>query len=331
MANIIPVWRDTLHTFPSAGGVYTFYQIVDGANVLFSGRAYPYPSEAEANIFINRIARDFVTAEIAFDTGVYTYDQPNWKKVLGVKNTANNVITAYTLCADYSYEYMRSGVQSISRPFSNIVDPRQILFSSVANYSTYPYTYDIELAHTQDGSTTTEASMPISGAITFAWPVDDMGRLAKDGDTITIGGDALLQTYKVKNTCCRYCLYYRNAFGGFDSLLIMGNSMRTDAYAKTDIVRDANNITLEFGRKTIINEITPKWKLYTDYLTDEQWQLTHHLLGSPQVYLHDLEERTITPVVITANTAEYRSYANQGKKKSYLTIECEASSHHIRK
>lgn len=318
----LPVWRDYALNF-GGDGTYTAYAVSDYStnNVLFRGRAYPYPGDMTASVFINRIVRDFITAKVEWSEDTVSM-QPKWKRTFSI--SSGGIPRLLTFHADWSHDPSStpSGLASTSAPISHIVDPRQYLLTSVGYYGDGDFILPIAVYATKNGSTTTVGSIGTRGvAATFRLPM-----AAYEGSDIEVRDIfGVLQTYKVESTCAQYCLYYLNAHGGFDSLLIMGNALRTDNYARTEITREANNSTPTFGRQQMLNEITAKWKLYTDYLTDEQWALTPQLLGSPQVYLHDFETNEVVPVVITQNAAEYRTYANQGKKKTYLTIECEAS------
>ena len=143
-----------------------------------------------------------------------------------------------------------------------------------------------------------------------------------DGAVIRISGETL---YNV-NFCGDVALYYLNSKGGWDAFLIQGKVLRTDRYAQGDFYKSFDNTTIEFGKKRWLNEIRPSWELHTSYLTDEQAErLVRNLLPSTQVYLHDLVNDKIYPVLITDTSAEYKTYANQGEKLVAYTIGVEAS------
>lgn len=324
MAN--PVWKDTKVVTETSQDSIDYSISVDG-NTIFNGKTYRMPGSSQASIYINRLVRDYLSSKIDFDSRKSV--QPQDKYLQAFTLTLGDGIRAlrYTIYNDYGYDdTIKDGaINVLSRPLSDVVDPRQIVFCTFADLTSNT-THDIEVESQKKG--TTLASSTSGRCKTFTVKASVIG------DTITVTdvkAGEVLASYEVRETCADYCLYYLNAHGGFDHLLIKGNSLRTDDFKRVEITRDVDNTTLQHGRQSVSVEIQPKWKLYTDHLTDAQWALTHHLLGSTQVFLHDFATDDIIPVVITANSAEYRTYANQGKKKSYLTIDVEAASKRMRK
>lgn len=212
-------------------------------------------------------------------------------------------------------------------PLSDIVDPRQFLMITIAKISSRN-AGNVRIEYYDGYSWQIAANATPTPCVTFAIPLSKMPR----AELVDVRNEAeRVRQYRVKKTCAQYCIYYLNAHGGFDHLLINGNTLRTDAYTHSEVTRDIDNTTLRHSRDYASTTIKRKWQLHTDTLTDAQWALTHHILGSTQVYLHDLEADEITPVVITSSQAEYKTYRNQGNKKSHLTIEVEASVERMRK
>ena len=137
--------------------------------------------------------------------------------------------------------------------------------------------------------------------------------------------------YTIDNTGKDYVLYYVNAAGGWDSLLIEGNVKKTDEFESESYIKRVLRPSTEFARNKYLNTITSSWTLYTGYLNDEQASKMYNLLESTQVYLHNLKDNTITPVLITDTSCEYKTYTNQGKNKFYYTINVESSQDNYRK
>jgi hypothetical protein len=77
--------------------------------------------------------------------------------------------------------------------------------------------------------------------------------------------------------------------------------------------------------------ITPKYTLYTDWFDDVQQSKMYHLLESTEVYLHNLKTGKIEPVNITNTTLDYKTFANNGKKKWYNKIDVEVAQDKIRR
>ena len=143
-----------------------------------------------------------------------------------------------------------------------------------------------------------------------------------DGQTISLSGKTL---YSV-TACGDVALYYLNEAGGWDAFLIQGKVLRKDKYTQSDYYKSFDNNTIEFGRNRFLTDIVPTWELHTSYLTENQAErLVRNLLPSTKVYLHDLVDNEVYPVVITDTQAEYKTNANQNGKLISYTINVEGS------
>lgn len=141
-----------------------------------------------------------------------------------------------------------------------------------------------------------------------------------------------IKTWRVWNGCCRYVLHYMNAYGGWDSLLIRGNGMQTDTLKRyTRKVQYHNSTITNRGTENYVNEMGAKYILHTGIMTDEQSSRMHHLLNSPEVYLEDMKNGNIFPVVLTNTTSEHKTWPNQGHKLIEYTIEAELAQERIRR
>lgn len=127
--------------------------------------------------------------------------------------------------------------------------------------------------------------------------------------------DIILAEYKVAEQACkRYALYYRNAYGGMDSLLLDG-VQRKENYARSLITRKVDN-SVQGARavQNYRNALTEGWELRLNNLTDAEAARMHHLVGSAEVYLCDLIADTLTPLVLTDTECIDRTFAN-GRKR----------------
>lgn len=132
--------------------------------------------------------------------------------------------------------------------------------------------------------------------------------------------------------CGDFALYYLNSKGGWDSFLIEGNVLKKDAITQHTYSRSFDNTTREFESSRYISEIGTTYELHTGWLTDQQAEnLAKNLINSNKVYAHDLKTDRIFPVIITDNTADYKTYKNQGKKMVNYTINIKESQSKIRK
>ena len=124
----------------------------------------------------------------------------------------------------------------------------------------------------------------------------------------------MLAENAIAQECKRYALYYRNAYGGMDSLLLDG-VQRRENYARSTITRKIDNSVR--GARAVQNSrnaLTDGWELRLNNLTDAEAARMHHLVGSTEVYLCDLIADTLTPLVLTDTECVDRTFAN-GRKR----------------
>lgn len=326
-----PIWKDTDARYVSVASAMSLTISVDG-DIVFNGKVNKMPGAPSIQVFVNRIAKDYLSSKIDFKRGTTAFQQSRHKRRFDISPRTQNGLSYLEFYNDWSYEdasIVPNVSQTLSSPLSNIVDPRQILFTTMAKISDGESTGEVSIDYCDNNMCMRPVRATPAPCVTFAYPLAGISE-GVDIDILNEEDDTAIR-YKVKKTCADYALYYLNAYGGYDHLLINGNTMRKDDITRTEITKSVNNSTLAHGKQCVAMEITPRWELYTDYLTDKQWSKTHHLLGSSHVLLHDLNTDEITPVNITSSTAEFKTYRNQGNKKSYLTIEVEASVKRMRK
>lgn len=136
------------------------------------------------------------------------------------------------------------------------------------------------------------------------------------GDTTYTGG-----------FCGRYAILYQNAFGGYDSFLLEGAVSKSTNLTMHMYTKAYNNTTLERGDTNYANELTTTWTCNTGWLTDEQsLRLAEHLLSSPDIYLQDMEEDKLIPVLIATTSYKHKTYQNEGKKMVNYTINLKESN-----
>ena len=165
-----------------------------------------------------------------------------------------------------------------------------------------------------------------SGRVSSTAMVD----LSQFGDVVAarIGSTS----FKVVNKCNRYALYYVNAFGGWDSLLIEGNHSETDSLVRHErVVEYDNRDSSNRGRVNFANEIQKGMTLHTSWLLGDEASRMHHLLNATEVYLYDLEKRQMMPVVLTNTTTEYKTFKGNGRQLVNYAIEVAFANDRIRR
>lgn len=320
----IPIWKDTEASYVKVGDSQTFTISVDG-NIIYNGRLVKRPGDVTLITYINRLVKDYLSAKIDFVRRQTIHPQDNYVREFTISPATSAGVSAYKFYCDYGYE--EGGVADntlsvISRPLSNVVDPRQIFFCTLADLSdNNSHSVRVQLRNQKR----ILLSALRNQVQTFTPPLSQ----SMVGDIIDVYDNMageVLASYEVRNTCAEYALYYLNAHGGYDHLLINGTSKRSDNIKRTEITRVVDNTTLKHGRSDVHTEITRTWHLNTGHLTDAQWAKTHHLLGSTHVFLHNLDSGEIVPVVIKANKADFNTYRNNGGKMSQLSIDVEEST-----
>ena len=129
-----------------------------------------------------------------------------------------------------------------------------------------------------------------------------------------------------------YALYYLNSHGGWDCLVIEGSAERTDKVDRHSYNKVYNNQTIEYEKNSYISEITTNWKLNTGLLDNIQaYKLCWNLLPSNRVYLHDLYNDIIVPVIITNTSNIYHTYENNNKQPIQYEIDITESQTKLRR
>ena len=138
-------------------------------------------------------------------------------------------------------------------------------------------------------------------------------------------------TYKVVSDCRRYVLYYVNAYGCWDSLLLEGNVKETDAITRyTREVEYDNRNVQNRGTQNYANEIVKSYNLVTGWLSDDESHRIHHLLNFIVVCLYDINTQEMIPVVIPSTSCEYKTYKNNGCKLVNYTIKVDVAYNRVR-
>ena len=267
------------------------------------------------------------TSSVQADNDAYTsfyvyYSNDNWNTW-----TYDNIIMLY----DWGYEDTTGAV--LSHPVTNLVDCRQwFLYSIKAGDPDTSTTIFVDLDGTPISNFTVSgythynyvsdlSSWTYPGEFNYAYSydfyVDTSLMIPGTFNTIHIGPSK----YIVANTCYKYCVYYVNEFGGWDSLLFAGKALQKDAlsrlsYKKNYIAGDKYS----FGKVDYTTNIDEAWELVTGYIDDLASARMRSLLASNKIWVHDLETGVIKPANITNTTCEHKNYKSNGRKMSTYTI-----------
>lgn len=335
-----PIWKDYFVELGSDDSYKYRIVIHETREVIYSGTAHRRPEDDECFIKINEICADYLKNELPAMTrsefGEYplilTFD------VMIPSGQYWETIESIPFYNDWSYDNgYDPQVMGMSFPVNGEIDARQWLFLSALMSPGM-----IAEIHHKDGTIETKSFMsgnPGSYNDDFSDAWSKMVANIKTGvisfnigdyddvDYISIGNNI----YRVVSSCAKYALYYVNAYGGWDTLLIQGNATEADDLKRyTREMEYDNRFVSNRGKQNYVNEITKTYTLNTGWLTDSQASRMHHLLNSTEVYLYDLATGDMIPVVLPATTTEYKTRLSAERVINY-TIQAEVAHNLIRR
>lgn len=290
------IWSDTYYTYNPTDKPYFIFSIeTDEDGTIFNGKAWLKPNSVGIRININNYCRDYLKSSIIDLLSIsnkVVYTHDDLVKKFYLKDEKGNILSTYDFINDWSYEYI--------------------------NYNNKP----VNLSRPINGKT-------MNGMLMFNTKLDTDNKVK----TVVSPSITDVDGYSLTDNCrTRYALYYSNRYGGWDSFLIEGKTIRTDRYQNYYTANNYDNNTIQFGKKVYHNVITTVYELNTVWLNDKQSEtLAFNLLSSNMVYLHDLKEDTIKPVLITNTETNYKTFRNQNNKlvNYTITVECSQQQHNL--
>lgn len=289
------IWKDTYYTTSAASAVY---EIQLEGDSIYNGKAVRFPDADDLNININKVCRNYLFSDID--------------------------------------ELLDSLPVNITRQIHPQEQRTFSLFVDSANVQDYVFYQDYSYDESKPESATTVVSSPINGHYT-----QGMLRLRTTRTPSEIYTDGFIGNpssadeyygYNIPVRCTPYVLYYLNSYGGWDAFVIEGNVVKKDNVSSYTTDSPFDNTTIEFETAKYVNEIKTSYELNTNYLTDEESEnLAKNLFGSLRVYLHNIAEGWVKPVIITDNSVTYQNYTNNGRKLASYKINVTASQSKIRR
>lgn len=336
-----PIWKDYYVNLGSAASVEYRVRLSNASGaIIYHGKAFRRPGETNVQVRINDIVADYYAGTIPTlaQTAFEALTLPLTIYVEKYGSSWTSVATIQFL-NDWSYDpSFNPATMGLAHPINGRIDARQWLVYTAINASSVSMTI-----HYKDGTT---AVVTIPVAISDDFNVDfnsDFARSTRSAgsgtavfdlspwtnvDYVTIGR----ARYDVVGDCYRYALYYRNAYGGFDTFLLEGNCVRTDVLTRYEAGQDYDNRNQQNrGIRNYANELAPTWTLHTGILDDEAGEMMHHLLNSPDVYLYDIGTDTMQPVVITDTETRYSGYKVDGKQPVQYIITARVAAEFVRR
>lgn len=324
-----PIWKDLDITLGSAVSNGLTFQVYDSElYTIYTGKAYPRPNASFIITRINDVVAPLLTRGLTF---LGETDSP--VRIISVYVNGSAVSVTQEIWADWSYDGAFSPENDgLNFPICDILLPGQYVPHTAVADDYYLFTLQVVGASAGSYNADFNEDFAITGDVEEEVEVANDGRFQtawldlSDYPTATqveVGG----HTYRVGGGCGQFALYYVNAYGGWDTLAVLGKTKTTDAVAHHTTEKVYNNgQTYHRGKVNYVNELTRRFTFYTHWLTEEQSARMHHLLNSPTVYLHDVVKGKVYPIVLTGSVTEHKN-----NRLNQYAIEAELAQDRIRR
>lgn len=336
---IQPIWKKYFVNLGSAESAeYVIsYNHGDSLNAIYSGKAWKKPGEESIKICINNVCADWLVNTFpSLSEGFSRTDMPVEFVVQSI--SAAGVYTEESrvrFINDWSYDSgYNPEVQGLALPINGRYDARQWLLWTAL------YTSEVEAEVILSNGESFKVFIPVEISADFNADFNEdfaiAARSAGSGTAVfspSQWGDVSKVIingveYHCAKGCARYALYYLNAHGGWDSLLIEGAASEEDRLTRHTMTKAG---AYEREKVNYLNEIQKSITLHTSWLSDEQSLRMHHLLNSTDVYLHDLEKNSILPVILEGSSTPYKTYKGEGGKLVNYTIQVTIAQSRMRR
>ena len=344
---LAPIWRDYTVTLDvGTSRTYIDFEIRTGGwsgTTIYAGRAHQRPGVTPIKARINDICADYIAAVLPRLVGEFTYmGNAETFYVVTIVGGTTTQVDSVTFYNNWSYDPdFDPATMDLADPVNGLVDPRQLLFFSVL-----PGLTSVNATLTYKDGTVSVVSIPIYGSGDCSADFSPDFNIADSGASGTAvldltdytghGGLATVQmghtTYTVVDRCRTFALYYVNALGGWDQLVLDGNTTARDDLVRYTMAMDYDNSQLAArGRKDYAIEVTPAWELRTGLLADEQSLRMDNLINSTEVYLCDLATGRFYPILLTDTAAERKTYKGQGARMFNYTVNAKLAQERFRR
>ena len=334
---VYPIWQDQYVSFGNVDSQAFVVKTADDGAVIYSGKAYKKPTDSNLQIKINDICADYLQPVLPSLHTSKCYPQIVARAfdIYDVSKSGEESLTGgLWFFNDWSYDYSRGPwpvneqvvlsdpingrvTAQMAIPVSIYIQPNgliemQILDDTHQVIGTYGMVQAADfIANTDfnnDFNATPDPPLGTNGGV-YMFNLPQVLKLYPTAKYLTVAG----LTYEIMPDCYKYALYYLNAYGGWDCLLVDGGDKSTDNYTRSTFKQEYDN-TVPSNRGTVnyLNTISRTVSLGTGYMTDAESAKMHHLVGSTNVYLYDIMNDELRPVVMSTNSLVKKTYRNNG-------------------
>lgn len=308
-ANISPIWQDIKYTFTEPIAEFSIREF-NSREILYRGRSYQNPKLEPNSIYVNRLVENWINTP-----NFNPYDLSAVRGGYGIFDLLDvngNVLQNYQFVNDWSYNINEFKAGLLSRPILNntyAIRGQYLPFSIFGDDDIN----DVIFGYKLNNGTEYKQNRNVSNDVLHVWN-DEVKSNAQDISFAYIGKMKIPFEEPCKN---RYVLYYVNPFGGYDYFNYFVKYQEIDNLQTYEYVQDVDNTTINFGKNRYLTEINKNIKLTTGWLKEDESKRMWYLLESNKVYLHDVVEDRIYPVVITNKTIDYKQKTSTNKIIQY--------------
>ena len=298
-SGLIPAWKDT-NTVIGTNDIYNMV-LKSGNQVLFREKMFKAPNESNLIVNFNRLVESFL-APREFPIGNTS------RPLFSFTASFGNQDYEYSVVDDWSYDDADFNV-SLSRPYQKELALGQYLVYSLLNASTitvYANGYKV--------FTTTPSANEY---------YDISRRVTECGTWQIKQGSTLLYSWNTVDA--KYVIYYYNKYAGWDSFVVKG-----PVVPSVTVARDT--YTNPRGRSRVYqSNVVTNYKINTGILTDTESPVVSEIVASPEVVLHDLENKNLISVKVITDSVERKTFRNQGRQFATYQFDLESEITQVRR
>lgn len=304
---ISPIWKDIKHEF--SNDIQEFSITDDAGTTIYRGRSYKKPNSNSNSIYINRILENYLSIP---DFNPYiALSARGGYGIFELRDENNTIVQSYHFVDDWSYSNdFKTGL--LSHPIKNnqyAIRGQYLPFSLFADDTTSNFIYGLKY----NNGTFDNTNVLISNDVIHNWFED----AKTDAEEVAF---AVIGKHKIpfKDACnSRYVLYYTNSYGGYDWFNDIAKFQIDDSLQSYTYLNNYDNTTVQFGKKRYLTEIDKNITLTTGWLSNDESNRMYELIESNKVYLHDLWEDKVVPVIINNTDVEYKQKDKNNKIIQY--------------
>ena len=335
----VPIWKDH---FTNLGAVASqYFRIRVNSTTVYQGKAVRAASSGNLYIRINDICADYMAQKVPVlnpSSAAAAMFPVSFTIQKSSNGSSWTTVETVDFNDDWSFDNsFDPSTMGMSFPITGRIDLRQKIVQT-------RYTSSSVTATSRYGTTTrTESLTPLTStdfsAFYNALSASGKGRVEYwVNNHATYNGKTLTQvtigatTYTVTNGCPRFCLYYKNPFGGYDHLLLEGAVTLKRSNVRDTFKADYNNGLGMREEWVFQNENTQTYEVNTGFLTEDESGRMPYLLDSPDVYLCDLQNASVfIPAVIATDSYSFQTLNRLGMKMMNHTFEVRIAQNQYRR